>query len=77
LFRSKTRLVLASIKAEIIVVLGSGSGISDLLFSRITSLSIYRSGDSLIYSNRKLGRIPRVPWLSLIFLSNLDYIGLG
>jgi hypothetical protein len=62
-------------EAEIIIVLGLGSGISDSLFSRITSLSIYRSGDGLTYSNRKPGRIPRVPWLLLILLFNLNYFG--
>jgi hypothetical protein len=77
LLRSKAGSALVSTEAEIAIVLGSGSGVSDSLSSRITSLSVYRSGDNLIYNNRELGRIPRVLWLSLIFLSNLDYIRPG
>jgi hypothetical protein len=73
LLRSKAGLVLVLTEAGTAITLGSGSGISDSLSSRITSLSIYRSRDGLTYSNREPGRIPRVPWLLLILLSNLDY----
>jgi hypothetical protein len=48
---------------------GIGSGISDLLSSRITRLGGY-----LIYSNREPGYISQVPWLLPILLSGL---GLG
>jgi hypothetical protein len=40
-----------STKAEIAIVLGLGSGVSDSLSSRITSLSIYGSGDGLTCNN--------------------------
>jgi hypothetical protein len=73
LLRSKAGLILVLTEAGTVITLGSGSGISDLLSSRITSLFIYRSRDSLIYSNREPGCIPRVPWLLLILLFNLDY----
>jgi hypothetical protein len=77
LLRSKAGLALVSTEAETTIVSGLGSGVSDSLSSRITSLSIYRSGDGLTYSNREPGYIPRVPRLSLILSSNLDYIGPG
>jgi hypothetical protein len=77
LLKSKAGSALASTKAETAIVSGLGSGVSDSLSSRITSLSTYRLGDGLTYSNRKPGRIPQVPWLLLILSSNLDYIRPG
>jgi hypothetical protein len=75
LLKSKAGLMLVSTEAETIMDSGLGSGVSDSLFSIIISLFVYRSGNGLIYSNREPGRIPRVPWLSPIILSNLDYFG--
>jgi hypothetical protein len=63
LLTSEAGLAPASTETETAAVSGTGSGVSNLSSSRTTGLSAYRLGGCLIYSDRELGRIPRVPWL--------------
>jgi hypothetical protein len=54
-------LVLTEIETEIVVALGISSRISNLLFLKTTRLFIYKLGGYLIYSNKELRYISRVP----------------
>ena len=69
LFSSEIELILVLIK--IVIALAIGLEVFNLLSPRTTSLSIYRLGGYLIYSNREPEYIPRVPWLLPILLYSL------